>query len=221
MIDTSLCIDALIIERVEVSERPQHKVALSRPLQMSATEVTVGRFRRFFEAVKYVTHAVRLGSGNSVSKLSNAFGLFDMHGNLQKWCGNDSAVRCRSAFRNDDPDSLRDINPGFRVVAELAAPLPVVTNVRQGAARPLLISVSQRPQARLRCWSTGIPLDDSSENRPRQFETGLKPRRQAPASRAIPGWENFPIGGNSATHPQLRVPRHCGEPLRTGCSGQL
>ena len=46
-------------------EGPQHRVMISRPFCLSATEVTVGQFRRFVETTKYWTQAELFGSGNA------------------------------------------------------------------------------------------------------------------------------------------------------------
>jgi formylglycine-generating enzyme required for sulfatase activity len=48
-------------DRIRRAERPQHQVVLTRPLWMSATEVTIGQFREFVEATNYVTLADTLG----------------------------------------------------------------------------------------------------------------------------------------------------------------
>jgi len=42
---------------IEKTERPQHKVVITKPLLMSATEVTVGQFKQFAAATKYQTEA--------------------------------------------------------------------------------------------------------------------------------------------------------------------
>ena len=47
------------------AERPQHRVKITKPFLMSVTEVTVGQFRKFVEATKYVTEAEQYGFGNS------------------------------------------------------------------------------------------------------------------------------------------------------------
>ncbi len=44
-------------------EKPQHSVTLTQAYYMGATEVTVGQFRRFVEATKYVTEAESDGKG--------------------------------------------------------------------------------------------------------------------------------------------------------------
>jgi formylglycine-generating enzyme required for sulfatase activity/serine/threonine protein kinase/Leucine-rich repeat (LRR) protein len=55
-------------DRIRNSERPQHRVMITKPLLMSATEVTVGQYRKFVEASKYVTEAEQYGFGNSGDK---------------------------------------------------------------------------------------------------------------------------------------------------------
>ncbi|HEY5315432.1 MAG TPA: bifunctional serine/threonine-protein kinase/formylglycine-generating enzyme family protein [Pirellulales bacterium] len=45
------------------SSLPQHRVALTRPFRLAATEVTVGEFRKFVAAAKYKTDAERDGKG--------------------------------------------------------------------------------------------------------------------------------------------------------------
>lgn len=52
-------------------EQQQHKVRLTKPFLMGATEVTVGQFREFVEATKYVTEAEQYGFGNSFAKTIN------------------------------------------------------------------------------------------------------------------------------------------------------
>jgi formylglycine-generating enzyme required for sulfatase activity len=55
-------------------ELPQHRVVLTRPFFMGCTEVTVGQFRKFVEAAKYITEAEKYGFGNSnaTSPIENA-----------------------------------------------------------------------------------------------------------------------------------------------------
>jgi formylglycine-generating enzyme required for sulfatase activity/serine/threonine protein kinase len=55
------------MDRIRNAERPQHKVVLSQPFLMSATEVTIGQFGRFVAAAGHVTEAERYGCGNSAS----------------------------------------------------------------------------------------------------------------------------------------------------------
>ncbi len=47
------------------TEGPQHRVVLTRPFRLSATEITVGQFSRFLEATGYKTETERLGGGNT------------------------------------------------------------------------------------------------------------------------------------------------------------
>lgn len=56
-----------ILEKRLASERPQHRVVLTRPLAMGATEVTIGQFRQFVEDSNYVTDSERIGYGNASS----------------------------------------------------------------------------------------------------------------------------------------------------------
>src|SRR5205823_3800935 len=44
-------------------EKPQHRVRITRPFYLGATEVTVGQFRRFVDATGYRTDAERDGLG--------------------------------------------------------------------------------------------------------------------------------------------------------------
>ena len=44
---------------------PEHRVTLTKPWLMGATEVTIGHFRKFVEATGYVTDAEQYGFGNS------------------------------------------------------------------------------------------------------------------------------------------------------------
>ncbi len=46
-------------------EQPQHKVTVTRPFCIGATEVTVGQFRRFVDATKYLTQGEQFGAGNA------------------------------------------------------------------------------------------------------------------------------------------------------------
>ncbi len=56
-------------DRIQKAERPQHRVVISKPFLMSATEVTVGEFGKFVAATKYVTEAEQFGFGNSGEKV--------------------------------------------------------------------------------------------------------------------------------------------------------
>ncbi len=49
-------------------EMPQHRVALTKPLLMGMTEITIGQFKKFVEATSYVTEAEQYGFGDSVGK---------------------------------------------------------------------------------------------------------------------------------------------------------
>lgn len=49
------------------TELPQHRVTISQPMLLGATEVTVGQFRRFVESARYVTETEKLGGGHRLS----------------------------------------------------------------------------------------------------------------------------------------------------------
>ncbi len=49
--------DQLTKDRIQKNERPQHKVVITKSFLMSATEVTVGQFKRFAAATGYQTEA--------------------------------------------------------------------------------------------------------------------------------------------------------------------
>lgn len=58
----------LMLDRIEVGERPRHKVSLTKPLLMAATEVTVAQFRTFITESKYITEAEIDGYGNTFGR---------------------------------------------------------------------------------------------------------------------------------------------------------
>jgi len=58
---------AFAVDYIRNAERPRHRVVITKPLLMGATEVTVGEFRKFIEESKYVTEAEQYGFGNSAS----------------------------------------------------------------------------------------------------------------------------------------------------------
>jgi len=51
--------------RLSDEEALQHRVVLTQPFRIGRTEVTVGQFRQFVEATRYVTETERFGGGNS------------------------------------------------------------------------------------------------------------------------------------------------------------
>jgi formylglycine-generating enzyme required for sulfatase activity len=55
------------------NEHPFHKVRISRPFFMSATEVTVGQFQSFVDATGYVTDAEDAGGGQVFNTKNNRF----------------------------------------------------------------------------------------------------------------------------------------------------
>jgi len=55
------------------NELPFHKVRISRPFFIGATEVTVGQFRRFVEETGYVTDAEEAGGGQVFNETDNTF----------------------------------------------------------------------------------------------------------------------------------------------------
>jgi len=63
--------DRGVIGRIETAERPRHPVVMTRPLRISATEVTISQFRKFVEATEYVTEAERHGFGDSSGTVLN------------------------------------------------------------------------------------------------------------------------------------------------------
>jgi formylglycine-generating enzyme required for sulfatase activity len=58
-------------DRIRNAERPQHKVVLTKPLAISATEVTIGQFRQFIEVTKYTTLADTLGGDSGGTDPNN------------------------------------------------------------------------------------------------------------------------------------------------------
>lgn len=51
--------------RIESAERPPHRVRLTRPFLLGKTEITIGQFREFVSATRYVTEAEKYGSANT------------------------------------------------------------------------------------------------------------------------------------------------------------
>lgn len=51
--------------RIREQEAPQHRVVLTRPYRIGRTEITVGHYRQFVTATRYVTEVERFGGGNS------------------------------------------------------------------------------------------------------------------------------------------------------------
>jgi formylglycine-generating enzyme required for sulfatase activity len=68
---------------IRTAERPQHQVVLTKPFWMGATEVTVGQFRQFVEATKYVTEAERYGFGDSSER---AIAKANDDDKERRWC---------------------------------------------------------------------------------------------------------------------------------------
>jgi len=64
-------------KRIIVTEAPKHRVVLTKPYRLSATEVTVGRFRRFVKSSGYVTETERLGGGNTHRRTAPTEYVFD------------------------------------------------------------------------------------------------------------------------------------------------
>lgn len=59
-----LSADAFERSRI-LEEGPQHPVSISKPFCLGEVEVTVGQFRAFVDATKYLTQGERFGGGNS------------------------------------------------------------------------------------------------------------------------------------------------------------
>ncbi len=53
-----------VLERIQLAERPQHRVVISRPFLIGTTEVTNADFQKFVAAAKYVTEAEQFGFGD-------------------------------------------------------------------------------------------------------------------------------------------------------------
>ncbi len=51
--------------RIQDEEGPAHRVVLTRPIRIARTETTIGQFRQFIEATRYLTETERFGGGNS------------------------------------------------------------------------------------------------------------------------------------------------------------
>jgi len=60
-------------DRVSKTERPQHKVVITKPYLMSTTEVTVGQFKRFAAATKYLTEAEKAAPSSASPQPSQTY----------------------------------------------------------------------------------------------------------------------------------------------------
>ena len=67
--------DQSTMDRIQKSERPQHRVVISRPFLMGATEVTVGQFKKFATASGYRTMAET--AGEELSYLKPGYAITD------------------------------------------------------------------------------------------------------------------------------------------------
>ncbi len=63
--------DSEVTGRIEKSERPQHKVVIPNPLRMSATEVTIGQFKKF-SATGYQTEAEKAEAAAKIAPPADA-----------------------------------------------------------------------------------------------------------------------------------------------------
>src|SRR5262249_17477929 len=73
-------------------EQPRHEVEIGQDFYLSATEVTVGQFRRFVEAERYTTEAEKAGDastwkGNSYSKTEDHPVLYVSWNDAVDFCG--------------------------------------------------------------------------------------------------------------------------------------
>ena len=57
-----------VLERIQLAERPQHRVVISRPFLIGSTEVTNADFQKFVEATQYLTEAEQFGFGDDGEK---------------------------------------------------------------------------------------------------------------------------------------------------------
>jgi formylglycine-generating enzyme required for sulfatase activity/serine/threonine protein kinase len=57
-----------VLERIQLAERPQHRVVISRPFLIGSMEVTNADFQKFVEATQYVTEAEQFGFGDDGEK---------------------------------------------------------------------------------------------------------------------------------------------------------
>ena len=60
--------DPSTVRDIQNSERPQHRVLITKPFLMGATEITVGQFAKFIEQSGYKTQAEEFGGNTSIVK---------------------------------------------------------------------------------------------------------------------------------------------------------
>ncbi|MDX1946545.1 MAG: LamG-like jellyroll fold domain-containing protein, partial [Pirellulaceae bacterium] len=79
-------------DRIQKAERPQHRVVLTKPFLMSATEVTVGQFKRF-SATGYVTEAEKAAQDDTKLQTYLSFADDDLPAAFITW--NDAVAYCK------------------------------------------------------------------------------------------------------------------------------
>ncbi|MGE0606831.1 MAG: SUMF1/EgtB/PvdO family nonheme iron enzyme [Pirellulales bacterium] len=84
--------DQLTIDRIQKNERPQHKVVITKPFWMSATEVTIGEFKKF-SATGYVTEAEKVAPNDPTAKAYLSAGGDNLPAAYITW--NDAVAYCR------------------------------------------------------------------------------------------------------------------------------
>ncbi len=67
-----------VANAIRINERPQHRVVITKPFQLGATEVTVGQFKKFVEATGHQTVAEKnMLNANSATYLKPSYPITD------------------------------------------------------------------------------------------------------------------------------------------------
>ncbi len=88
-----LKIDQWTKDRIQKNERPQHRVVITKPFFVSATEVTVGQFKRFSAATGLVTEAEKAALDDPTAKTYLSAGGDDLPAAYITW--NDAVAYCQ------------------------------------------------------------------------------------------------------------------------------